>query len=462
MIRGTLTEFSLPELVRLVSETHKTGLLEVTGSIGSGQLLFLDGCICGSRTGAAREPLGRKLVRAGAITERDVWKALDQQSRVHQRLGQLLISDGAVSNEQVQSALREQIEDGAVDILALEPTHFMWRPDPPQEQGPVLIPPESFLSAVSERAREIDQIRARIPADEAVVSITPAPPGEASDVTIGRDEWRMLSLLGTRRPVRDLMQYSGAGEIHTLRALDALINHGLLELGPPATRQPRPSQEHTSAKSQTGSAPPRKARDAGRVIRLSEGEGAASSEPFTVAIVATSNRYQSLLGAAVLRRSATSLPVKVDLYRLDDLGPVAPSAEALLRADELGVDLASHPARQLRREELRTTDLVVGLDWWHVDRAVLYGAAAREKAFTVQELLDLLPQTEGITDPRLVARARARVKGAHEKRLGARGDHGVRAAAAPESGGSDNSSDTDTWPLLASLLFSVDRVGETS
>jgi hypothetical protein len=467
MIRGTLTEFSLPELIRLVSETHKTGVLEIAGPHGAGELLFLDGCVCGSRSDSSREPLGRKLVRAKAISERDLWTALDDQSRRHQRLGQLLIARGSVSSEQVQSALREQIEDGAVDIVTLGPTHFVWRSEPPDEPGPVLIPPESFLSGVAERVEEMEKIRERIPAQDAVVSICPIPSEETLEAGVSREEWQILSMLGTKRTVGDLMRYSGSADTRTLRALDRLMSAGLLELGDASRRPPRPPSGGTPE----NSAPVVEQGD--RTIRLPHGPTrdvfrsgppvAGGGEPFRLAIVATSNRPHGLLGAAVLRTLTGDLPVRIVLHRLDDLGPVAPSAEALLRAEELGVDLASYPARQLRRGELAEADLIIGLDWWHVDRAVSYGGGARKKSFTIAELLKLLESEEvAVRETRLVTKARLLVEHAHELRLAASNQERLPATPSGHDSRFSDAQSLDCWSQLARLLFSVETVEEIS
>ena len=458
MIRGTFTEFSLPELIRLVSETHKTGVLEITGAEGSGRLLFLDGCVCGSHTAAAREPLGRKLVRAEAVTEPELWRALDDQTRTHQRLGQVLIARGSTTLEQVQAALREQIEDGGIDIIALGPTEFEWKSEPPDESSPVLISPETFLHGLAERVREIEEIRARIPEADSVVSINPSPPGDPLDLHISRTEWRMLSLLGARRTVGDLTQYSGSGDIHTLRALYRLIEGGLIELGPADKRGPRRREGRRPHRLLQDNTAPMATTDSDRVIRLADALGPGPNEPLSVAIVATSNRPHALLGAALLRKAAADLPVHVRLFRLDDLGPVAPSAEALLQAEDLGVELSSPPSRQLRKGELSESDLVIGLDWWHVDRAVLYGAAHRDRAFTIDEFLELvggLPETQ---EPRLVVRARGLIAAAHAERtltstLGSPDPEVVQGAFEDS---------LESWSRLARVLFSSETVGEIS
>jgi protein-tyrosine-phosphatase len=426
MLRGTLEEFSLPDLVRLISETAKSGVLELSGPTGGGQLTFADGRVCGSRSAVAREPLGRKLVRAHAVTENQLWRALGDQSKTNVRIGQLLIASGVVTPDQVEGAVREQIEDGLVDILRLYPTTFVWRSEAIEDEGATVIPTESFLSSVAIRLKEIETIRQRIPSDETLVSLNPSPPDHLPDIHLGRDEWRMLSLLGARRAVRDLMQYSGAGDMQTLRSLDRLLAAGLIEIGTPAPRK-RASRHLRPPRPPGVPPPPPKAsdpievrREQPKVIRLNgDRDVSTSPEVFKIAFVSTSNRPQGFLAAALLRRQSSGLGVEVVSLRLDDLVPVAPWSEADLAARRLGLDMSDPHTRQLRRGELKTMDLVIGLDWWHVDRAVLYGAAPREKSFTLSELLSFVDKDLGLGDPRPASSAHARriVKLAHNERI---------------------------------------------
>ena len=73
LIRETLSEFSLAEIIRLIAQTRRTGVLEVSGPASSGRVLFRDGTICGAESSRSREPLGRKLVRSGDLSERQLW-----------------------------------------------------------------------------------------------------------------------------------------------------------------------------------------------------------------------------------------------------------------------------------------------------------------------------------------------------------------------------------------------------
>jgi protein-tyrosine-phosphatase len=93
--------------------------------------------------------------------------------------------------------------------------------------------------------------------------------------------------------------------------------------------------------------------------------------------------------------------------------------EAVKLASKIGLDLASHRARQLAEVELSDSDLVLGFEQIHVSAAVVDGQAALGRTFTLPELVGLLQKLpEGSTDRRVdpVETARARVEQAHALR----------------------------------------------
>jgi hypothetical protein len=231
MLRGTLREFSLFEIFRLISDARKTGLLEISGPSVTGQILFRDGCVYGSRSAGAREPLGRKLVRAGTVTEDQLRTALAFQVNSTRRLGRILIDSG-VDPQRVDEALEEQAEEGAVSILRLDPTEFVWTSGPAETEPLSAVPADDFLARVVTKLEEVEVISSRLTIGDKMVSISPSASADGSGIQLDPEEWRIIALLGTRRSVVDLIQYSGDGEVQTLLTLDRLLALGLLELHP--------------------------------------------------------------------------------------------------------------------------------------------------------------------------------------------------------------------------------------
>ena len=406
MIRGTLEEFSLAEIIRLISQARRTGVLEIKGPTGSGKVHFRHGAICGAKSTLAREPLGRKLVRSGVLSESQLWNALSRQDKSARRLGETLVAAGLAAPEEVDTALREQVEDSIVDVLRLEPTEFSWNAEP-QPEGVVFLQAENLLSALSERMHELELIKTQIPSEEASVSMAPIPPFGADEIRLTLDDWRVLVFLGTRRTVRDLLHYSGAGETQMLRSLERLLSTGLIEVtDPPATHK----RTSSGAPGTTPSSSGRSEFQVSEVIRLPEGGSVSlvAHDVFRVALVGSNPYGLGPAAAAVMTQLTGAAPTEVSCWSTS--GPPAP--------DEFpqGRHEPPQPVRPLRAGGPRDADLVIGLDWADVAAAIARGSARPEVTFTLLELW-ALADSPGPEEPGAAHRARDVVARANARRI---------------------------------------------
>jgi protein-tyrosine phosphatase len=112
-----------------------------------------------------------------------------------------------------------------------------------------------------------------------------------------------------------------------------------------------------------------------------------SRSPLEIVFVCTGNRFRSPLAEGLLRASVAGLPVSVRSYgTLEEEGePVLP--EALWHAERFGVDISAHRSSSLAKARLAAADLVIGFETIHVAKAVSEAGAARERAFTLPELI---------------------------------------------------------------------------
>jgi protein-tyrosine-phosphatase len=411
LIRGTLDEFSLPDIVGLLSRTGKTGALELSGPGGTGVIYFSEGAICGARCTRGREPLGRKLVRADILTEAQLQAALARQGQGRLPLGEALVRDGSVAHPDIEAALEEQIQDSVVGLLGLRPTDFTWASDIPEEVT-ATVDPEGLLASVEMRLGELEDIRGRLPDDRLELGLNPVGP-VGGDLNITGEQWRVLAMFGTGRPLGDLVRYSTSGDFYTLKTIDELVSAGVLEMrGRPAPPPPNgaslppPPLNREPADVRVEGVP------SGRVIRLVD----PSPSRFMIAVVSTFDRTRGPLAAALLRKATEGLPVEVGSFGIEPADPSSPTPGAVAAGAALGLDLSSHTPTRLVSGALVEADLVLGFEWIHLQRAVLDGHARRTSAFTVLELLSHLQETSA--DPLdAVERGRIMVQRAHQARV---------------------------------------------
>jgi hypothetical protein len=179
-LQGTLETFALPDVLRLLASTHKTGRLRLTGSSGSGSLWLDGGAIVGSE--AARAPL--------ADGPTDVLFEL-----LRFKEGDFVFDDDATSAE--ASGPPTGVEDA--------------------------------LAAAEAMLEEWKAIEAVVPSLAGWVSLRADLPGD--EVTVDAAHWRQLVSVGGGITVAGLGDQLGLGELPISRAVKDLIELGLVELG---------------------------------------------------------------------------------------------------------------------------------------------------------------------------------------------------------------------------------------
>jgi hypothetical protein len=231
MLKGTLDDFTLPDMFRLMSFAKKTGRLDVKRRAGHGSVFFREGEVYYAESSLTKIPLGQKLLRAGVITESQLNKALDANAESGERVGEILMQTGVVDGEQLETALRAQIEDAVFDLLRWDLGEFSWEPnaavDP--EVG-IMVSVENLIMEASRRLDELEVITRKIPSGRTVLKMADKPPEGAVEINITPEEWRILVLVDGTRTVAQIGDLVGLDEFDAMRTLYGLVSAGLIEV----------------------------------------------------------------------------------------------------------------------------------------------------------------------------------------------------------------------------------------
>jgi hypothetical protein len=245
MLKGTLDDFTLPDIFRLMSLSKKTGALEVQRSAGSGKVYFRDGEVYFAESSLTGTPLGQKLVRSGVITETQLMKALDLHKEKGLRLGDVLVAEDIVEREQLLEAVRSQIEDAAFDLLRWELGEFAWESGEGIEpEVPIMVSVENLIMEASRRLDELEIILRKIPSEDTILGMAAAPPAGAVEINITPEEWRILVQVNGERSVAEIGESLGVDTLHAMKSLYGMVSTGLIEVvgGVPEGWQP-PTEE---------------------------------------------------------------------------------------------------------------------------------------------------------------------------------------------------------------------------
>jgi hypothetical protein len=178
-LQGTLETFALPDVLRLLASTRKTGRLRLTGSNGSGSL-WLEG---------------------GSI----------------------------VSSEAAGAPMADGVTDVLFELLRFKEGDFVFDDDATAEAAGAPTEVEDALAAAEAMLEEWKSVEAVVPSLAGWVSLRAELPGD--DVTVDAAHWRQLVAVGGGTTVGGLGDQLGLAELPISRAVKDLIELGLVELG---------------------------------------------------------------------------------------------------------------------------------------------------------------------------------------------------------------------------------------
>jgi Flp pilus assembly protein TadD len=223
-IRGSLKEASLPDVLQLLSMGKKTGCLSVGHRGSFGYIFFDKGKIVYASIVNRRDRLGDMLVKNGMISQDQLDAAVDAQIRRRdKRIGELLVEQRALTPEQLKQFLRVQIEEAVYFLFTWTEGTFNFEPDvmPSEQDTLVSIGPESLLLEGARRVDEWSLIEKKIPSFDIVFEIDRAQLG-ANESKLTNEQRVVLQLINGVRDVHAVFEESGLVEFDAAKALYGL------------------------------------------------------------------------------------------------------------------------------------------------------------------------------------------------------------------------------------------------
>ncbi len=228
-LHGTLEDFSSGGILRVLSSDGRTGALTFGDEAGCviylhhGQLYFARD----DRTDAA---LTAALVRPGRLTAED-WGAAVEEAGDRALVGELLLRNGAIHPDLLASVVLSVVYDPLISLFLAGVGDFEFEPDVMHWFGPFrAFPVDVIVGEVRRRVREVDEWGPVMPTLDVSVGACRTLPGDADEVTLGREDWELVAALVKARSIDELATDLGRGRYSTARIVYRLSRAGLVEV----------------------------------------------------------------------------------------------------------------------------------------------------------------------------------------------------------------------------------------
>ena len=176
-LTGNLRTMSLPDILQWISAGQKTGTLHVDRRSVQKRIMVREGKIFTSWSNDPRESLGQFLIRDRLVSEEQLFKALLTQEEKGQLLGSILTSEGVLDEEQLRRALHAKATETIFDLFLWEEGQFVFKEG--EFPHDVLISFEmSVTPVIMEGIRRVDEwtrIREVFPTMETTLKVQGTP-----------------------------------------------------------------------------------------------------------------------------------------------------------------------------------------------------------------------------------------------------------------------------------------------
>ena len=236
-LEGNLQDFSLAAMLRLLESGAKTGTLELERNGERGLVCMREGRVCFAAGPRYGQPLARRMVADGIISENQLRQALglqkiQTQEKAGRRLGQVLVEEGFVDGRTLDLFVQDTLFEALFDLFLWDSGTLTF------EQGDagaqyeigILVPVETILQEMTKRLDEWQRIRERIPSLDTIFVIAQGPGEKSTDIHLSPAEWLVLSEMHGGRTVRELMSATGASDFEMTRTLYSMQVAGLVDM----------------------------------------------------------------------------------------------------------------------------------------------------------------------------------------------------------------------------------------
>ncbi|HEV8201426.1 MAG TPA: DUF4388 domain-containing protein [Candidatus Polarisedimenticolia bacterium] len=246
-LEGSLSTMSLPDLLQWASRGQKTGTLLVRDERVAKKIHFLGGLIIGSSSTDPGDYLGQVLLSEGVISEEQLREAMAVQARTKVMLGRLLVQGGLVTEERVAAVLRHKAEETIYSLFLWADGTFEFHEGelPPSEQVRIKVQVEEVLLEGVRRYDTSLKIREILPDNDLVIARTEVP--LPADIAGKRFPARIYGLVDGRRTLADIILEAHSSEFNVCQVLYILVQRGYAAVTEARPADARPAGSPTAA-----------------------------------------------------------------------------------------------------------------------------------------------------------------------------------------------------------------------
>ena len=231
-LKGNLRDFSISQLLNLISVAQKTGTLIVEHASQRIWVSFREGKVAYARAGQ-EESLAAVLYRSKKLSGAQFRAIREKAVNVSDKeLGLLLINANYVSQQDILASLQNYFTAIVNQMFSWSEGLFRFENDlqPPNDKITVRVNLENIIIEGTRRLREQELLADEIPSLDVALKFADRPGTTLRNLRLSADEWRVVSFINPKNTIRQIGKATNKGEMEIRRIVYSLLQAGIIEL----------------------------------------------------------------------------------------------------------------------------------------------------------------------------------------------------------------------------------------
>jgi len=232
-LEGELRDFNILEVIQLLGQQGKTGVLKVGGLSKKDKddeagIFFFEGRITHA-TSTHREKgdlLGERLAKTGIISRDELSTALRSQKKSDRFLGEIVVEGGMAEEPIVLNAIYTQVHELVYELFRLQEGKFKFDslPGAAFPKISVRLPADEVMLNILKMVDEWPELEKKVPPPTTVLQKAGAL--EEHGITLAEDHDAIYRLVDGEKSVQEIIDMSLLGKFATLEILASLLEDG--------------------------------------------------------------------------------------------------------------------------------------------------------------------------------------------------------------------------------------------
>lgn len=232
-LKGNLRDFSITQLLNLISLAKKSGALYIEGPGDIARIFFRNGKLSYLQIGDHKKSLLQLLLENNNISAAQFSLLSPRLVGLNDKeAGLFLMNGGYINQGETFIMLENYYSELMRSLFTWSDGYFHFETGEllPEDKIPTRMALENLIVEGAREVKEFEELKGEIPSLEMALKFTDRPGTNIRNINLSTEEWKVVSYVNPKNSIQQIARTTKMDDLEVRRVVYALLQAGLVEL----------------------------------------------------------------------------------------------------------------------------------------------------------------------------------------------------------------------------------------